>query len=57
MNEEEMQQEITALLTAGWTSGGMTIEQKSTDAPEEYWWVKYFQDKDDAEMGGHWNLT
>jgi hypothetical protein len=57
MKPDEMQQEITALLTAGWTSGGMTIEQKSTDAPEEYWWVKYFHDKDDAEMGGHWNLT
>ena len=29
MNTEEMQQEITALLTAGWTSGGITIEQKA----------------------------
>ena len=57
MKPDEMQQEITALLTAGWTSGGITIEQKSTDAPEEYWYKKYFNDKDDADMGGHWNLT
>ena len=57
MKPAEIMPAINAMLEAGWTSGGITIEQKSTDAPEEYWYKKYFNDKDDADMGGHWNLT
>ena len=57
MNSDRIMPAINDIMEAGWTSGGITIEQKSTDAPEVDWYVKYFHDKDDAEMGGHWNVT
>jgi hypothetical protein len=34
MKPAEIMPAINAMLEAGWTSGGITIEQKSTDAPE-----------------------
>ena len=46
---------INAMLEAGWTSSGITLEQTSSDAAAGY--TKYFHDKDDAEMGGHWNIV
>ena len=53
MKPAEIMPAIDAMLEAGWTSAGITLEQTSSDAG----YTKYFHDKDDAEMGGHWNIV
>ena len=38
----EVMPAVNAMLEDAWTSGGITLEQKSTDASEEGWIAKYF---------------
>ena len=57
MNQKEMKQAIIDLLAAAWISGGLTLEQKSTDSADPNWITKYFNEKDDADLGGHWNVV
>jgi hypothetical protein len=44
-------------LEAAWTSGGITLEQKNTDAAEAGFIENYFHAKEDEEVGGHWNTV
>ena len=57
MKPVDMIPAINALFEAAWTSGGITLEQKNTDSPNPGYIMKYFNDKDDAEIGGHWNTV
>ena len=57
MKPEDMQPAINTLLEAAWTSGGITLEQKNTDAAEAGFIEKYFHALDDKEVGGHWNTV
>ena len=48
---------VEAMLVSAWTSCGITLEQTTADMENEMALYQYFWDKDDAEMGGHWNMV
>jgi hypothetical protein len=57
MKPDEIWQTVNTLWEDSWKSGGITLEQKNTDAAEAGFIEKYFHALDDQEIGGHWNYV
>jgi hypothetical protein len=47
MKPEEIMPALNTMFEAAWTSGGITLEQKNTDAAEAGFIEKYFHALDD----------